>query len=258
MRSMTYFSILALLVALLFPGVARCDVTFTDSEFNLSDWDVTNITFGPGGDCSMSQTASGGNPGSFGEVTVNTYATEDVAGGIIGFLRNLAAIYDPQAQGAILSVDYMEDAKWLWSEIHGQGATTGAALRQDGIVYIQSALPWNNCPEDVWTPKNRSGLSSEDFAQPLELVYGSADTTHPDFSAEGSIIEFGFFRWNSRPAHKPDGRTHIVGIDNWNLTVINGHSSVPSMNRYGITILLLLIVTTAIVVVRRCKTGTVT
>lgn len=187
-------------------GSARAEVTFADGDFQPESWEIV-IYFvdGNGGTVTATRETTGGNPGAFRKITtiVNDappYST------VMSFHHYLPAAYDPSMQGAILSIDYSEDAMMFQGGGDGQGAA--AALRQDGLVYTG---PRFGAVESTWTHHGWVGLRAVDFNR-----WPNAPAAHPDFSTNGSPIEVGFMRGNSTYS---GGYTIAAGIDNWSFTI---------------------------------------
>jgi hypothetical protein len=196
--------------------------TFSDITFADADWDTVAIQTGLGGTAVGQQVSSGGDLGPYRSVTINVNAaTQTGDSQVTVFNGKKSAIWDPSGtptsdnpnQGAITSVDYSEFAKIINGG--GEGQFTGCALMQDGIVYLVVAKGLFT-PETTWTPKTQTGLVASDF---VSIVNGNLTTQHPDFSATGDPIEFGFIRANSSPKGTGSAYTETVGIDNWAVTV---------------------------------------
>ena len=187
--------------------------TFADGTFNDADWELTTITntSGKGGSTATTQVSTGGNPGSFRQVTVTVNASPGTYTSVAGFHRRIGASFNPLIQGAIQAIDYSEDAKSL-SSFQG----TGPALRQGTNVFVCYGL---DTRETVWTNKAARLLNANNFIRVDPADTHLMDTNgHPDFSASGLPIDFGFYRWNATPTNG-SGYTTVVGIDNWTVTV---------------------------------------
>jgi hypothetical protein len=185
------------------------EINFSDNTFNDSDWTIADHTVGAGGTSNASQLLSGGNPNAYRRITtvLNSGPSERR---IFSFNFNSTAIYDPSVSGAIDSIDYSEDAK-----IFSGAQTIALALRQGGNIFNYSLV--NTFVGTSWTSMNATGLIATNF---IQAVPGGFDPTlNPDFSATGSIIEFGFMRGRGTPNGPGPGATAIGGIDNWNVTV---------------------------------------
>jgi hypothetical protein len=128
------------------------------------------------------------------------------------YFMKTSAVYDPQTMGAITSIDYSEEAISLqgWGAVQG----TGPAILQDGKYYfygggytpLVTGLPLNE-----WRPLSATGLQAGHFS-----LYGGPEF-HPDLSAAGSPITFGFWRGTTA-----GGGTYVAGIDDWTITVHDG------------------------------------
>jgi hypothetical protein len=183
--------------------------TFTDITFNDQDWETVAVPTGPGGTAEAHQVTTGGDVGPYRQITIalNTpSATEDSQ--VVVFNGKLDATWNSATQGAIASVDYSEFAELIVG--HGQGHRTGAAVKQNGHVYF-ALTPAVFTPETTWTQKMQTGLTANDF---VEL----GTSNHPDFSASGGVLEFGFYRALSSPAGNVSS-TRTGGIDNWAVTI---------------------------------------
>ncbi len=178
-------------------------LVFSDGTFNDTDWSLTIQTINAGGSISESQSLSGGNPGEFRRIinTVNPYSHSFIA----GFYLRSGADYDPSTDGAIGTIDYSEDSIML--EGQGQGEATSPALFQNGKYYYTWGLLSN---QSVWTHQSLLSLGAQDFYTIFDV------NDHPDFSENGSIISFGFYRGNSTLG---PGYTVDAGIDNWELKI---------------------------------------
>jgi hypothetical protein len=196
------------LALILSPEVTRAAVTFTDGTFTNADWTVTTDTDANGtGTSSGAQLATGGNPGEFRQVSVVVQPAQigAVFSTVVGYHQKTSAVYNPATQGAIVSVDYSEDAM----NISGGGQATGVALRQNGVIYAGPTLITSG---SGWLGYPQSGLSANQFNDIDNFQSGGL---HPDFSATGAPITFGFFRAQSARFNS----TSMVGIDNWSVTV---------------------------------------
>ncbi len=202
MLRLSTFGAVLLLALSTVPSSHGATVVFCDTEFLAADWDLTIFwTLGSGGRVDAWQSLSGGHPGAFRTI-LNLVNNAPPYCAVAGFHRHLASVYDP-AQGAILTIDYAEDAIMLIGAGQGQGA--GPALRQDGQVFVAGLFI---TPETTWTAHELEGLTAADFH-----LEGQPDI-HPDFSTSGGVIEFGFVRQNSTYS---GGYVILGGIDNWTM-----------------------------------------
>jgi hypothetical protein len=199
--------------ALVTDAVSAAGVTvFADGTFNLPDWSITRIQFGNGGQQTESQQLFGGNPDEFLEITNLVFAAPNPNqfSRIVGVYLKNDAVHNPQVDGPITSIRYSEDALLVSGFGNGQGIRP--ALEQGGNIYLGPLLL---SPDFVWTPKLLANLTASSFYLAPEVL-----NMHPDFSATGAPIKFGFARLNTTPGNS----IFIVGgIDNWRVEV----TSVP-------------------------------
>lgn len=183
------------------------NVQFSDSIFNDADWQTETITSGNGGTIAVRQRHAVGEVGAFREITNTVYQTSrGVNSNVIGLHWRVEASYDPQTQGAITAIDYSEDASLIQG--FGEGQAAGLALRQNQQVYLPVSRLIT--PEFNWTHKELRDLQEQDF-----VAIGTTDR-HPDFSATGAPIQFGFFRANTTTNSK---YSITSGINNWFVSI---------------------------------------
>lgn len=118
------------------------------------------------------------------------------------------ARHDPSTDGAISRVDLT-----LWA-VRLANDTEGAlepALEQDGRLYVASGQA---VAEAAWTRKEFDGLVEDDFSEP-----GLPDS-HPDFTATGGEITFGFaYLVTAATAARVES---TAGFDDWRLVLTHG------------------------------------
>jgi hypothetical protein len=189
---------------------AEALTTFFDDTFNDSDW--TRFAEHQSGPLFFEETAeqrtSGGNPGAYRHMTHYWGSGTQV----FVFHLNNNAIYDPSAQGAIVSINYSADIIGFYYSPNFGVFGDGILIEQDGRLFrtVTQGNPFNN----LWQTKSFTGLTADNFTALDDLV------SHPDFSSAGSPIKFGYIRANTiftTPA------TLSHGIDNWSVTI----STVP-------------------------------
>jgi len=195
-------------------------VTFTDAgTFSAATW--SNTIFG-GGTVGLTRETTGGNPGAF--LRVQTIPS----GGsiVIGAFINSAATWDPSTQGAIADIDLDVDLK-LFSGVPGfpglfGGQGFGIVLRQGGQVFGNGFAATGD-PVPNFVSRTITGAGQTNFG----LISSSGNTDvaiNPDFTASGSLIEFGISFANSGGA--PISGT-TAGYDNLGITVNAAASGVP-------------------------------
>ncbi|MEP7062767.1 MAG: hypothetical protein ABI881_10230 [Betaproteobacteria bacterium] len=205
----------------LFPVFAAAQTTVTDSTFVDTDWTGTQFVAGGGGSSSGAQVASGGNPGSFRNVTdVLNAAAPGTSTVVLSTHIYNPFTYTPTVQGAIGLLNYAEDAACT-AGCFGSGQSTGPALLQGGNLYILNSTLITG-PGAAWAPHNLSGLTAASFGLVSVTSPGNGtifdNTQHPNFSSAGAPIQVGFFRANGT-SQGGGGYTLAAGIDNWSVTL---------------------------------------
>ena len=200
----------------------RADVTFSDGTFNNADWQVSMLFQGyNGGSVTGSQVASGGIPGTYRSIntSVNPLGAEDPYSNVLGFNQWLPGTFNPATQGAISSVDFSID--FLNIDTFGNGQGFELALTQSGSLY--GLLPHNTGIGGGWQHFALSDVTASDFYQITSAppIYTFDGTHHPDFSAAGCPISFGFY---AATATTDVPFTLTAGCDNWSVTAT---SAVP-------------------------------
>ena len=209
---------LALLSLLLLAGRVDAAPPFTDGDFMPTDWEIVVFSFRssggafPGGAVTASQ-EPGGYPGTLRKVNDSIIAAPSASeySSTWGVHLRSGAVWDPMTQGPIGTLDYDEDA--LLFAPNGDGQLTGLAIRQGGVVYVH---PVGVTPDVAWTHKRKAGITAANL---YELNgTGQVFTSHPDFSASGAPIQFGFLRANSN-GNGGSAYTLSGAIDNWQVRV---------------------------------------
>jgi hypothetical protein len=199
MRLFTSIGALACLVALTASLSLAGVITFSDGTFTPGTWTTAKQT--GDGSVSASQIGSGGNPGEYLRVDFTDFT------GIQAAFHSLnAATYDPSAQGAIALLAWSLDEKGL--PLNNTSLAAAGALLQNGTLYYVVAP--NNITQEAWDTFGLTGLTAADFRS-----LASA-TEHPDFSASGGVITFGFGTFYDNGTSS-DSR--IAGFDNWSVSL---------------------------------------
>jgi|KBSSwiStaDraftv2_1062776.scaffolds.fasta_scaffold298612_1 hypothetical protein len=195
------------LLGLLSHTTVGATVIFSDTEFADSDWTTTTIFQASGVTATNFQQLSGGFPGAFRQFT-----TSHTGGG--NFVNLQAHIYnrlyDPGVLGAIDNVVFSFDA----AGFPGQGPTStlfdhGFVLEQAGVFYGGIC-----CGLDTTTGKFYDLTSVGATADSFNRLSGGIGSFHPDFSASGAPIRFGYATDNSFLSFTGLA-TRVGGIDNW-------------------------------------------
>ena len=178
-------------------------VSFFDDTLLPDDWSATTTSVTGGATQQVQSLSTGGNPDDYRNMEhfIPGVASIEV------FHQFNAALFLPAAQGPIEFVNYSEDR--IEFDPPFSGAAVGAlpALTQDGIVYQG---PISNFTNTSWQNLLLTNLTAADFDD------GAGG--HPDFSATGGPIQFGYIRRNS--SQNPSSTNTITsGIDNWSVTL---------------------------------------
>ncbi len=176
-------------------------VVYADGTFSPTNW--TTVVIGATGSGTGQQMPNGGNPGYWWDVT-NYVATTDMATDSF----SIASTYYPATSGAIQSLSFQYD--FITQLISGYGEGTCPAIFQNGIDY--RLVTDDDSYPSSWTTLSWTDLTALDFSK-----YGDS-TAHPDFSANGSAIEFGFTNINSGTGQFSN-RTTGSGFDNFNVSI---------------------------------------
>jgi hypothetical protein len=192
-------------------------VSFFDGTFEEANWSSQKFLDGNATDF---QVATGGNPGSFRETVLS-----DLNNGQFIIVVELSepSVYDPSTQGAITSIDFAFDLKFLGGSAGTSIVGYRLALKQnDSLFYSRDfdpndpALllgvamgPGDGAPSAAWEHFAFSGVTVAEFSRQS----GSATL---DFSAGGAPITFGFLAVTGVDR---DNTSTQSGIDNWEVTV---------------------------------------
>lgn len=195
---------LGLVVFVFVASAANAQIIYSDGDFGGGNWSFQNsASLGASG--SASRITSGGNPGSYLQVSLSMLAGNGYSV-LWGF--NNSAIYDP-ASGAIDTVGYKEDLLQ-----GGSPQAAGTALLQNGLRYYRYA--WST-DTPVWTTR----IASPDLGASGYFLDDSQNNginpLNPNFSILGAPITFGFFRNISGTALTDF--TTTSRLDNWTTTV---------------------------------------
>lgn len=208
MLHMRMWSVSGVAAAMLFVGAAaRADVVFSDTEFTSSNWALENVTLGTGGTSSASQ-VTGGNPGFARQLTTNVNASGGVVYALSRYGTSVATRYEPAVSGAITSVDFTIDYRFLSGDtVLGQSIGIGA---KQGTVVYYAALGVTGIT-GAWGTQSSLGLTAASFISPA----GGAPI---DFSSTGAPIRFGFVVGNSAPS---TASVNTAMYDNFSVTIHN-------------------------------------
>jgi hypothetical protein len=174
--------------------------SLADSTFKSSNWKT--LHYGDSGSGTGAFTATGGDPGAGWHVTNNVginYMSTD------SFYK--AAAYSPAFGGEVLSLTFQYD--FVTSLTNAQGQGTAPAILQNGIVYVLDT-PDYSYPQS-WKAELWTNLTAADFVNRDEQAH------HPDFSASGAPMQFGFT--NANYGGVLSNRSTLSSFDNFAVTI---------------------------------------
>ncbi|GJQ28975.1 MAG: hypothetical protein HBSAPP03_08590 [Phycisphaerae bacterium] len=198
------YSIVAVMLA---SGSAGAAVTYTDGTFTPSNWGFELVTLAAGGTSSATQVA-GGNPGMARQLT-NSVNGGGTVWGVSRYGTTNATRYEPMTTGAILSVDFAIDYRFVQGA-GGDGHALVLAAKQGTAVFGAAYTVTGS--SGAWGTYAITGVTAADFTR-LDGAAGGID-----FSATGAPIRFGFAVGNSSTG-TPYSNT--VMYDNFEVVVHN-------------------------------------
>lgn len=211
-----------LLVLLLALPAGASIISFSDGTFTPSNWSLTTQTKGPGGDASTVQESSGGNPGNYRQVTVDVIGGSDSE--VFAFNLKSGATVSPASTGAIISLTYSEDRNTTGQEF-------GPAIEQGSNLYYAYAGSGGTSGWKSTTMTFTSGAQTNNLLTSFGTDTNSS--AHPDFSATGAPMTFGFAAIDNSTA---SSFTAVSGYDNWSISVTT-NDSVPEPAGIGMLVL---------------------
>jgi hypothetical protein len=160
-------------------------VVFSDSTFDLANYNQIEFVSNPSITVSVSQTLTGGDPGAALQILIGQPGSNAFSLNL-GFL-NTSFVYDPAAQGQLLSLNASVDGYVQSSNRSLNILTFNPIIFQSGNYYIANiVIPGS---QGIWNAETASGLTASDFDL-LSFATGTTDSTqHPDFS--GGVMLLG-------------------------------------------------------------------
>lgn len=210
-------------------------VTFQDANFNPLHWTSNkyiDTTPGQGASFSVNTIPTGGNPDSYRQVSL-TFREGAMR---VSHLRDVGGNpfkWNPSTQGAFTSIDYSFDL--LMTNYFnpapipapGESGAVGYALllMQGGHYYTSAVDVVTTGDNKQWISINKINRTATSFNRLNMITGGQIAGLHPDFSASGGEIVFGYDSVNSH------GSTGVFkgtesGIDNYSVQ-LNDVSVVP-------------------------------
>jgi hypothetical protein len=170
--------LVAALVAVTSPASANV-LIFTDPSNADANWTIVNQS----GFVSAGFQATGGNPSntSYRQITLSGTVM------FVGELNN-TFVYNPSVQGAITGITYNADFETL----NAAGSSYFPLVSQNGSFYIENSHGMN-ASANTWLNQNLvTDLTQFVLLQVTNGIATFDFTKHPDFSAAGSSIDFGY------------------------------------------------------------------
>lgn len=214
-------AVLCLLPNYLLPISGHAAVFFDDTFAN-SDWTSQRVTLGgvftsdPTATFSAGQVGSGGNTGAYRETT-QTYTGPNLS--VLIAHLNTAAVYNPGVSGAFAGANFSFDVNFFnypgtcCSPSYAVGYAP--VVEQGGTIYIGDTAV---AVLAQWTSFAVSNQTESSFALPTEWQ-GPTQTAHPDFSAAGAPITFGYATYNGTGA--PFTTSTTSGLDNFSVSTFD-------------------------------------
>lgn len=214
-------------------------VTVNIGDMNAADWAAVNVSHAGTSTLSLSAPAGGGNPGSFWQhdwaapVTLSGAAFGDRRANIYQL-----ASYSPTTEGALGTLTLGFDFTRLASTfVNGSGGFLSAAIEQGGRIFIQ-AIGTAEALSSDWLDHSFSSANADDWVE-----FGT--NAHPDFSALGSTLRFGYrYSLNSFCPAPANGRCSAVsataGVDNFRFTALaQAPAAVPEPQSWALVLVAL-------------------
>lgn len=176
--------------------------TFADSTFLETNWTFSVETNGL-----ATQTASQiaeGQPGPCREIVTRVAGKSEA----LGFHFHRGAVYVPGLRGPITTLN----VSMLAAVQEGlDNPLLSIVARQDGRHYL---APARAIAYGGWTDGGARALTARDFC--VQVGFQRRAKEHPNFSASGGPIQFGFAVGDNDPR---DGHRSILRLDNWRLEI---------------------------------------
>ena len=206
------------------------EFTFTLGDFANGDWSISQeviddpfwATPGPGfSSATAFNWSTGGNPGRYRRVPKSNYR---------GDILVVSDIYT--ADSYALPGEGLESIRFRWDAITISSASDANApfipiLIQDSVQYYSLAGVQYVMVDTGWQSLEWGPQSATDFDTNRFAVFGlaPADQVHPDFSSEGSPIQFGY-----ATIGQVLGRSFLSvtnGVDNFTATFTPRAATIP-------------------------------
>lgn len=165
---------------------------FTDATVDPTSYTQVTLHTDPSVTATVAATAAG-NPGAGLAISYTN------AGGAVDLVSMIGFVYDgftwnPGSDGALASVSFTNDRYIDGGDAFINGALTAlsrALIVQGGVYYVAAFLDAGQ-PRQTWYTSAAADLLASDFGA-FDPLTGLVDNSqHPDFSAAGGSLGFGF------------------------------------------------------------------
>lgn len=196
------------LIALCASGARADDFIFSDGGFANADWSIDMVisSGNVGNPPTGAQDGAGGNPGAYRQA-----AHRDFDGVLATWHMRAGAVHNPAVQGPITSLTCRLDLRAI-QNLFDVNVAVHIGIIQNGVGFmgpgfLNNVGAWETFPHTI---------TAEQF--------GLLDNPniHPDFSAAGAPMRFGFVCTNDNFGFFA---TRVVGVDNW-LVIVHTPTSV--------------------------------
>jgi hypothetical protein len=187
---------------------AQASVTYSDGTFDPSQWGNESILLGSGGSASFAQSLQG-NPGPSREIDLVVNEGGATVWAISRYGVDMATRYVPSTQGAITSINFSIDARFISGSVLGEGQQVKLMAKQGTRVFGAGLLFTDS--DGLWRTLVADGLTAADFVA-LDGLGGSVN-----FSSTGAPIRFGFA---AGATFFESGANLKAEYDNFSVTVI--------------------------------------
>lgn len=235
----TPFAISAVALAALSATAPALAVTVQIGDMNAADWAAVEVSHAGTSTLSLSAPAGGGNPGSYWQH--DWAAPVTLSGASFGDRRaNIyqLASYSPTTEGALGTLTLSFDFSRLASTfVNGSGGFLSAAIEQGGRIFIQAIGTVEALSSD-WLDHSFSSANADDWVE-----FGT--NAHPDFSASGSTLLFGYrYSLNAFCPAPANGSCSAVsataGVDNFQVTALTkAPAAVPEPQSWALVLVAL-------------------
>ena len=202
-------------------------VVISDTEFPNAHWTTAKIydsTNTYGATFASTQQTTNGNPGAFRQTQYTFYYDgSGISQGVIIASLLDSAPYNPATQGSINAISWSLDRIFVSQTGGSPGVSTLLILQQNGRYFVGNTPGWvSMITMGVWETLMPPELRESDFTD----FFG---TSHPDFSATGGPIIFGYANGSAVGGAGSGGATTVytaAGTDNF-VVNISSTASVP-------------------------------